>query len=129
MVFKSLIFTLIILFSTQSYAMGYTASFFDNNGDETDKVDELSECGKKITEFKFFYKEGKRCIRDTDCIVIKGSCPLGCKFYANKNFEAILSKRITQSEEVCDMTCSAVCRKPETWPKPICTDEGKCVGE
>lgn len=92
-------------------------------------VDELSPCGQKITEFKFYLKDGQRCVRDTDCMVIKGECPLGCRFYINKVFEGILSSRIKDIPKLCEgMVCSALCPPAEEWNPPVCNND-RCVAD
>lgn len=127
MAFKVFIVLLLTFVSLDSKAMEVLG--FADEGADIVAGDELSECGKKIAEFKFFLRDGKRCVRDTDCIVIAGTCPLGCKFYINKNFEAILSSRIEEVAEVCKgSVCSAVCTKPEDWPSARC-DNNKCVAD
>lgn len=128
MEFKHLIvITIVIIFT--SFASSAMEMLGGAGGDEPTIIGgELSPCGKKIEEFKFFLRDGKRCIRDTDCIVIKGECPLGCKFYVNKNFETILSNRVDEVVELCEgSVCASVCSPPEEWAPAICTDKGKCV--
>jgi hypothetical protein len=121
---------IILLFITAPAYSMETLSLSGGDDAVTSEVDELSPCGKKITEFKFFLRDGKRCIRDTDCIVLEGGCPLGCKFYINKNFEAILSSRVEDVAELCDgSVCSRKCSDPSSWPKATCTDNGKCVAD
>lgn len=125
---KILIFV-IMLFVTHSANSMETLGFSTEGAGEM-TYDELSPCGQKIAEFKFFMRDAKRCIRDTDCTVIPGECPLGCRFYINKNFATIISNRIEEVSELCEgSVCSAVCPDPSTWDPATCTENGKCVAD
>jgi len=123
------IFSALIIFSlTFSSNDAYSMESLGLDKKPYEDVDELSECGQKISEFKFFLRDGKKCIRDTDCTTISANCPLGCTFYVNKNFVTILENRIIEVDKACTgSVCSARCR--DNYPKPTCTPKGRCVAD
>jgi CMP-N-acetylneuraminic acid synthetase len=111
-------------------------AFFDffrgNVENKSDKADvaaipgkaELSECGRQIEIFKVFMHDGKICKSDDDCVSVDGSCPLGCKFYINKNFVQIINTEMDKVLNVCDTnSCSYKC--PKINVKPVCK-QNKC---
>ena len=81
-------------------------------------------CSERITEFKFYLRDAKKCRLDTDCMQVQGVCPIGCRFFITKPFEEIISTRIEQVADECsNSVCSATC--PDAYYKPVCNN-GRC---
>ena len=117
---KVLILALLLLLPTISFAK---TDFLSAKSAMQGK-EELSQCGRSIDEFKFFLKDAKICKKDEDCISKEGFCPIGCRFYINKNFDTIISKRMDDVAEKCsDSVCSYKCVAASI--QPICK-QNKC---
>ncbi len=118
---KYILLFFVLIFSQDGYAMD---GFSDDEVKTTGKK-ELSECGKAIASFRKFMVLARNCKRDTDCTVIEGMCPLGCKFYVSNQFAALVESR---KEEISKICTGQVCNEcPDTVLTPVC-NKNKCEG-
>jgi hypothetical protein len=95
------------------------AGWLDIFKSSTIDVDNKSECGKQIDIFHHFMHDGRICKKDDDCMEMEGSCPLGCKFYINRNFESIIDAEVDKVQDKCDSNiCPYKC--PQDHFKAVC---------
>jgi hypothetical protein len=86
---------------------------------------DAQQCSSKIAEFKSMARDAKQCMRDADCTIIQGGCPLSCKYAVNVMFVPILEGLIEGVHDQCDHSiCSSRCV-----PKKLETDckNGLCI--
>lgn len=99
---------------------------FSDNEVKTTGKKELSECGKAVASFRKFMVLARNCKRDTDCTVIEGMCPLGCKFYVHNIFAGLVEEKKTEVANICPgKVCAYDC--PDTALTPVC-NKNKCEG-
>lgn len=103
------VFILALLFVAQSAHAGFWDIF---SSTPSNYIDSKSECGQQIDIFRKFMHDAKICKSNDDCVVMEGTCPLGCYFYINKNFVEIITTEMNKVKDVCsDAVCSSKCDK------------------